>query len=202
MLIKIPLLGEIETTDGSCIKSSFGFMSFWASLIARLVKNVPANAGDTRDVGSIPGLGRPPGVGNGTPLQYCCLGNPTDREFWLATVYGVAKSQPRLSTWAQPISLEPETGESGMVSVLPPSGFPVCTRCDSESVLSKCVFHIWLTRHSLKHLWRNMLPVKLPRTSKDRTTVANDKITAAFSHTSRESRVVFLESNLAIGVQT
>ena len=98
MLNKIPFLGEIETTVGSCMKSSFGFMSFWASLIARLVKNLPANAGETRDVGSIPGLGRPPGVGNGTPLQYCCLGNPTDREFWLATVYGVAKSQPRLST--------------------------------------------------------------------------------------------------------
>ena len=202
MLIKIPSLGEIETTVGSCMKSSFGFMSFWASLIGRLVNILPAIAGDTRHVGSIPGLGRPPGVGNGTPLQYCCMGNPRDREFRLPTVHGVAKRQPRLSTWAQPISLEPETGESGMVSVLPPSGFPVCTRCDSESVLSKCVFYIWLTRHSWKHLWRNMLPVKLARTSKDRTTVANDKITAAFSHTSRESRVVFLESNLAIGVQT
>ena len=98
MLNKIPFLGEIETTVGSCMKSSFGFMSFWASLIARLVKNVPANAGETRDVGWMPGLGRPAGVGNGTPLQYCCLGNPTDREFRLATVHGVAKSQPGLST--------------------------------------------------------------------------------------------------------
>ena len=78
------------------MKSSFGFMSFWASLIARLVKNVPANAGDTRDVGSIPGLGRPPGVGNGTPLQYCCLGNPMDREAWWAAVYVVAQSRTQL----------------------------------------------------------------------------------------------------------
>ena len=41
-----------------------------------LVKNVPANAGNARDMGSIPGLGRSPGAGNGNPLQYSCLGNP------------------------------------------------------------------------------------------------------------------------------
>ena len=43
------------------------------------LKNLPANAGDARDLGSIPGSGRPPEVGNGTPLQYSCLGNPMDR---------------------------------------------------------------------------------------------------------------------------
>ena len=43
------------------------------------VKNVPANAGDTGDMGSIPGSGRSPGVGNGNPLQDSCLGNSTDR---------------------------------------------------------------------------------------------------------------------------
>ena len=53
-----------------------------------VVKNLPANAGD---VGLIPGLGRSPGGGNGNPLQYSCLGNPTDREAWRATVHGVAK---------------------------------------------------------------------------------------------------------------
>ena len=42
-------------------------------------KNLPASAGDARDSGSIPGLGRSPGVGNGNPLQYFCLGNPMDR---------------------------------------------------------------------------------------------------------------------------
>ena len=41
-------------------------------------KNLPANAGDTIDEGSIPGLGRPPGIGNDNPLQYCCLENPMD----------------------------------------------------------------------------------------------------------------------------
>ena len=47
--------------------------------------------------GSIPGLGRSPGEGNGNPLQYSCLGNPMDRGAWWATVHGVAKSQALLS---------------------------------------------------------------------------------------------------------
>ena len=53
-----------------------------------VVKNPPANAGDA---GSIPGSGRPPGGGNGNPLEYSCLGNPMDRGGWQATVHGVAK---------------------------------------------------------------------------------------------------------------
>ena len=61
-----------------------------------MVKNPPANAGDTGDAGSIPGLGRSPGVGNGNPLQYSCLEDPMDRGAWRATVHGVAKSQTRL----------------------------------------------------------------------------------------------------------
>ena len=47
-----------------------------------LIKNLPANAGDARDAGSIPGLGRLAAVGNGSPLQYSCLGNPMDRGAW------------------------------------------------------------------------------------------------------------------------
>ena len=54
------------------------------------------NAGDP---GSIPGLGRSPGEGDGTPLQYSCLENPMDRGAWRATVHGVAKSQTRLSNF-------------------------------------------------------------------------------------------------------
>ena len=56
-----------------------------------MVKNPPANEGDTRDAGSIPGWGRSPGEGNGNPLQYSCLENPMDRGAWRATVHGVAK---------------------------------------------------------------------------------------------------------------
>jgi len=59
---------------------------------------MPANAGDTRDLGSIPGSGRSPGVGNDNPLQYYCLKNSMYREAWQATVHRVAKSQTRLST--------------------------------------------------------------------------------------------------------
>ena len=47
--------------------------------MALLVKNPPANAGDVRDAGSIPGSGRSPGEGNGNPIQYSCLENPLDR---------------------------------------------------------------------------------------------------------------------------
>jgi len=53
-----------------------------------VVKNPPANA---RDMGSVPGLGRSLGEGNGSPLQYSCLGNPIDRGAWWATIYGTAK---------------------------------------------------------------------------------------------------------------
>ena len=52
-----------------------------------LVKNLPANAGDIRDAGSMPGSGRSPGVGNGNPLQYSCLENPVDRGAWRAIVH-------------------------------------------------------------------------------------------------------------------
>ena len=65
-----------------------------------VIKNPPANAGDARDVGSIPGSGRSPGVGNGHPLQYFCLENPMNRGAWRATVHGVAKIQTWLSRHA------------------------------------------------------------------------------------------------------
>ena len=61
-----------------------------------MVKTLSANAGDT---GSIPGLGRSPGGGNGNPIQYSCLGNPMDRGAWRATVHGVPKSWTRLSNF-------------------------------------------------------------------------------------------------------
>ena len=57
-----------------------------------------ASACNEGDPGSIPGLGRSLGEGNGNPLQYSCLENPMDRAAWWATVHGVAKSQTRLSS--------------------------------------------------------------------------------------------------------
>ena len=62
-----------------------------------VVKNLPPNAGDTVDAGSIPGSGRSLEGGNGNPLQYSCLGNPMERGVWRATVHGVAKSHTRLN---------------------------------------------------------------------------------------------------------
>ena len=56
-----------------------------------MVKNPPDNAGDVRDMGSIPGLGRSLRGENGNPLQYSCLENPMDRGVWWATVHGVTK---------------------------------------------------------------------------------------------------------------
>ena len=60
--------------------------------LAQLVRNLPANAGDAQDSGSIPGLGGPPEKGNGNLLQYYCLKNSMDRGAWRVTVHGVTKS--------------------------------------------------------------------------------------------------------------
>ena len=70
-------------------------------LAGSVVKNPPASAGDTRDVGSIPGLGRSSAGENGNPLQYSCLENPMDRGACQAMVHRVAKSQ----TQFKPLSM-------------------------------------------------------------------------------------------------
>ena len=67
----------------------------WHSLV---VKNLSANAGDIRDAGLIPGLGRSPGGGNGYPLQYSCLQNSTDRGTQQATVHGITESDTNEAT--------------------------------------------------------------------------------------------------------
>ena len=62
------------------------------SQVVLVVKNLPANAGDLRGAGLIPGLGRSPGAGHGKLLQYSCLENPMDRGAWRATVHRVTES--------------------------------------------------------------------------------------------------------------
>ena len=57
-----------------------------------MVKNLPADRGDVRDVGSVPGSGRSPGGGHGNPFQYSCLEKPMERGAWWATVYRVTES--------------------------------------------------------------------------------------------------------------
>ena len=73
----------------NCMLSKF----IWAYLGALVVKNPPAKAGDVRDAGLIPGLGRCPGGGHGNPVQYSCVENPMDIGAWWATVQRVTKSQ-------------------------------------------------------------------------------------------------------------
>ena len=60
--------------------------------MALVVKNLPANAEDVRDMGSIPGWGKSPGEGHGKPLQYSCLEHPMDRGAWWAAAHGVTQS--------------------------------------------------------------------------------------------------------------
>ena len=64
--------------------------------IVLVVKNLPSNAGDVRDLGLIPGSGKSPGEGHSNPLQYSCLENPMDRGAWRVMVHRVTKSRTRL----------------------------------------------------------------------------------------------------------
>ena len=70
------------------------------------------------DRGLIPGLGRPPGEGNGNPLQYSCLKNPTDGGAWWATVHGVKKSRTRLSDFTLLLVLQASVLESLSITLL------------------------------------------------------------------------------------
>ena len=67
------------------------------SQLVLVVKNLPANSGDIRDVGLIHGLGRSPGGGHGNPFQYSCLENPMDRGGWQVMVY--AELDTTEATW-------------------------------------------------------------------------------------------------------
>ena len=92
----------ISTFNGILIPFTFkvttdlkwGFLG--AFQVVLVVKNPPANAGDMRDGGSIPGSGRSPGEGHSNPLQYSFLENPHGRGAWQPTVNGVTKSQTQL----------------------------------------------------------------------------------------------------------
>ena len=89
------------------IRNSFFVFCFWqstdlfrASQVALVVKNLPANAGDVRDVRSVLGSGRSPGGGHGNPLRYSCLENPMHRGVWRASVHGVTKSQTQVKRFS------------------------------------------------------------------------------------------------------
>ena len=90
-------LHQIFTDHTLWIRS---YTRWWGFPGGTVGKNLPTSAGDTRDLGLIPVLGRCP-VGNGNPLQYSCLENPMDKGAWWATVHGVVESGTQLSDWAQ-----------------------------------------------------------------------------------------------------
>ena len=87
-----------------------------------MLKNLPANEGDIRDVTLIPGSGRSPGEGNGNPLQYSCLESLMDRGAWRATVHGFTKGQTPLNTCmfteVKRIIKSPQSSELVSVKVL------------------------------------------------------------------------------------
>ena len=74
----------------SCSEQLIKLSHNWTSQVMQVVKNLPANVGDTRDRGLIHKLGRSPGIGNSNPLQQSCLENSKDRGAWWAPVHGVA----------------------------------------------------------------------------------------------------------------
>ena len=69
----------------------------WASSVVLVLKNPPAKAGDVRNMGSTPELGRSPGGRHGNPLHYSCLEKSMHRGAWQTAVHGVAKSQTQLN---------------------------------------------------------------------------------------------------------
>ena len=81
-----------QATSPTALTRITATVFFYPTLGALVVKNPPANSRDKRDAGSIPGSGRSPGGGPGSPLQYSCLENPMDRGAWRAAVHGVTLS--------------------------------------------------------------------------------------------------------------
>ena len=84
----------------------------------RLPQWISCSAGDTGDLGLIPGSGRSPGGGHGNPLQYSCLENPMDRGAWWATVHGVTKSQTRLINYTRVYTHTHRLPRTGLKTIL------------------------------------------------------------------------------------
>ena len=93
----IPFPMMKRTSFGVCVSSR---RSREASQMAPVVKNLPANVGDVRDLSLILGSGRSPRAGPGNPFQYSCLNNPTNRGAWRTTVHRVAESRTQLKQLA------------------------------------------------------------------------------------------------------
>ena len=142
-----------------------------ASQVALLVENPPANAGDVKDMGSIPGSGRSPGEGNGNPLQYSCLENPMDRGAWRATIHRVAMSRTRLkrlNTWhactlwvCSPLILTtaPWTGIILSIFYLENRGFPILIRSTARMETQACLQRLSSLGLRKDFVWQSLLQV-------------------------------------------
>ena len=124
-----------------------------ASQVELVVKNLPANAGDIRDLGSIPGLGRSPGRGHGNPLQFSCLGNPMDRgAWWDYSPYGYKESDPTEVTWHAHAHTHTHTHTHTQSAHRPHTYFPQFLSCYiSMTVLLEWMNQYWdlLNKQSL-----------------------------------------------------
>ena len=123
LVLMIPLLQRRDMTAFAyLIFLPFVLSDVWApkgaSQVALVVKNPPANAGDIRDVGAIPGLGRSPGGGHGNLLQYSCLENPMDRGTWQVESMGTQRVR-HLSTHARNELWSRELGGWGTMLAAP-----------------------------------------------------------------------------------
>ena len=96
---------------------SYLISRFWVSQVALGVKDLSASAGDIRDLGSIPGLGRSPGEVNGNPLQYFCLENSMDRGAWWTIVHRLAESDMTEATWHRALGFSCLTYHVGIISI-------------------------------------------------------------------------------------
>ena len=93
----LPLRANLTFSLTFMVLNSLLFLINYTRMVALMVKNMLAKAGDIRNVDLIPESGRSPGEGHGNPLLYSCRENPMDRGAWRATVHGVAKSRTRLT---------------------------------------------------------------------------------------------------------
>ena len=143
VIIPFWLSGSLTTFScSSSVYSCHLFLVFWISLrytyvqasqVALVVKKLPANAGDIRDLGSIFGLGRSSGAGHSHPLQYSCLENPMNRGDWWAMVHRVTKNW----TWLKWFSMHAHiyTSLASWTSIPPPS-LPHPSRLSQNTGLS------------------------------------------------------------------
>ena len=102
----LAIKGNCGEDSFTCLPNPISFDCGAASQGVLVVKNPAANAGDIRHLGSIPESERSPGEGNGNPLQYFCLENPTDRQAWWAMVHRVAMNKTRLKRLSTHVQLD------------------------------------------------------------------------------------------------